>query len=85
MGTVCQLLALPACFLLVGLLGGGCRSLAVSLLRRMGTLMGADDAARVELLKRRRLAAVGFGRALVYGAGGAPARRAAPRKPAMKR
>ncbi len=53
MGTVCQLLALPACFLLVGLLGGGDgRSFALSFLRRVGYLMGADEAARAELLQR---------------------------------
>lgn len=44
MGTVRQLLALPACFLLVGLLGGGCRPLLLSLLRRVGRLMGAEGA-----------------------------------------
>lgn len=52
MGTVCQLLALPACFLLVGLLGGDGRSFVLSFLRRVGNLMGADEAARVELLQR---------------------------------
>ncbi len=52
MGTLYQLLSLPACFLLFGLLRGDCRCLLASLARRLALLTGADDAARVELMKR---------------------------------
>jgi hypothetical protein len=52
MGTLYQLMALPACFLLLGLMRGGCRHLVASFVRRIAVLMGADDAARVELMKR---------------------------------
>jgi hypothetical protein len=51
MGTLCQLLALPACFLLLGLLRGDCGHLFTALLRRLAALTGADDAARFELMK----------------------------------
>jgi len=52
MGTLYQLLALPACFLLLGFLRGGCGHHLASLLRRLAVLTGARDAARVELMKR---------------------------------
>ncbi len=52
MGTLSQLLALPACFLLLGLLRGDCRHLLTALLRRLSVMTGAHDAARVELMKR---------------------------------
>jgi hypothetical protein len=52
MGTLYQLMALPACFLLFGLLRGDCNNLVASFVRRIAVLMGADDAARVELMKR---------------------------------
>src|SRR6266498_1560371 len=52
MVTLYQLLALPACFLLLGLLRGDCGGLFTALLRRLAVLTGAHDAARVELMKR---------------------------------
>ena len=52
MGTLYQLMALPACFLLVGLLRGDCRHLVASFARRIAVAIGADDAARVVLMKR---------------------------------
>ncbi len=51
MGTLYQLLTLPASFLLLGLLRGDCGSLLVALVRRLAVLVGADDAARFELMK----------------------------------
>jgi hypothetical protein len=51
MGTLYQLLTLPACFLLLGLLRGDCRSLLAALVRRLAVLVGANDAARFELMK----------------------------------
>lgn len=51
MGTLYQLLTLPACFLLLGLLRGDCRSLLAALARRLAVLVGAEDAARFELMK----------------------------------
>ncbi len=51
MGTLYQLLALPACFLLLGLLRGDCGGLFTALLRRLAALTGADAAAHVELMK----------------------------------
>jgi hypothetical protein len=52
MGTLCQLLALPGCFLVIGLLRGDCRSLVLSFIRRVFRLTGADNSARAELLRR---------------------------------
>jgi hypothetical protein len=68
MGTLYQLLALPACFLLLGLLRGDCGHLFTALLRRLAVLTGADDAARFELMKTCFSGAVcGFVDSAPYG------------------